>query len=120
MVRHIESDAQRGDVLQALLTVAPLSYNLFVVGHLQLPLLEFHRVGAALDRGIHELLGDREIAVVVDADLGDDVTRLAGPDPARADVEDALRWRHDSLASLPCLPRGPSGVPPRLQAPHIT
>ena len=82
IVRQLELDQHRDDVLQALLAVARLVEDFLAVGLAELPLLELHRVGAGRDRGVHELLRDREVAVVVDADFGDHIARLPGTDPA--------------------------------------
>ena len=43
----------------------------------------------ARDRGVDQLLGELDVAVVVDADLGDDVRGLAVTDAATADVNRA-------------------------------
>jgi hypothetical protein len=90
IVRQLELDEERDDVLQALLAVARLVDDLFAVGFSQLSLLELHRVGAGLDGGVHEPLRDRQVAIVVDADLGNDVARLSRSNPAGADVEGTL------------------------------
>src|SRR6185436_1817855 len=105
----------RDDVLQALLAVARLVDDLLAVGLAQLPLLELDGVGAGVDGGVDQLLRDRQVAVVIDADFGDDVARLARADPPRTDVESALSIGH----GLPRFPRRPAGVPERLQVAQI-
>jgi hypothetical protein len=59
-----------------------------VARHAQLrrALLELDRVGPGEDRPVDELAGQVERAVVVDADLGDDLDWLPFADVAAADV----------------------------------
>src|SRR5262249_18521051 len=72
-----------------LLAVPRLMDDLLAVGLGQLALLELDGVGASLDGSVDELLRNAEIAVVVDSHFGDDVARLAGTDPARAEAQAA-------------------------------
>ena len=51
-------------------------------GDLGRALLELHRIGAGIRRDVDELLGEVDVAVVVQADLGDDVDGLAAADLA--------------------------------------
>nr|GFD02386.1 hypothetical protein [Tanacetum cinerariifolium] len=59
-----------------------------VFGHAQLgrALLKLHRVAAGGHGRIDKLLGNVERAVVVDANLGNDVARLAGANGAKSNL----------------------------------
>ena len=57
------------------------------VERLHVTQLELHDVGARLDREVDELLGQRDVALVVDADLRDEQAGRAGPDDVAADAE---------------------------------
>ena len=94
VVRQFELDQQRDDVLQSLLAVARLVDDLLAIGLAQLALLELDRVRARVDGGVDELLGDCQIAVVIDPDLGDHVAGLAAADAARSDLKRALSVGH--------------------------
>ena len=54
-------------------------------GDLGRALLELHRIGAGIRRDVDELLGEFDVAVVVQADLGDDVGGATASDDARSD-----------------------------------
>src|SRR4029077_17732074 len=97
IVRGLELDQQRGDVLQPLRAVAGLIDDRLAVRFTELPLLELDGVRAGRDRGIDELLRNSEVAVVVDADPGDHIARLAGTDPAAANLEGPLSHSHASI-----------------------
>ena len=45
-------------------------------GYVGSSLLEFHSIRAGVDRGIDDLFGDLQVAVVIDSHLSDDVGRL--------------------------------------------
>ena len=67
---------------------------------------------AGARRRVHHVFGDGELAVVVDADLGDDQRHVGGTDPAVSDLHLGLRhavnctWRFDpsgvTTELLPC------------------
>src|SRR6185437_13019307 len=50
-------------------------------------LLELDRLGPGVSRDVDESLRDLDVAVVVEADLADDVGRVAGPDRVAADLD---------------------------------
>ena len=68
--------------------------------------LEFDRVGAGRRRRIHQLRGQRRVAVVVDAGLGNDEARLAFADLPAGDG-DVRRVRHHVLTVVPRRLSGP-------------
>ena len=92
--RQFEVDQHRDDVLEALFAVARLVDDFLAIGLVEFSLLELHRVGARRGRCVHELLRDREVAVVVETDFGDHIARFSRTDPSRADVESPLSCRH--------------------------
>ena len=94
VVAQLELDQQRHDVLQPLLAGARLVDDLLPVRLGELAFLELHRVGAGGDGRVHELLRDGETAVVIQADLGNDVARLVGADAACADAQMAFPRAH--------------------------
>ena len=57
------------------------------VGLRELALLELHRIGTGGHRRVHQVLRNPEIAVVVEADLGNHITGLVGPDAPGSDAQ---------------------------------
>src|SRR5262249_36274104 len=49
--------------------------------------LELHCLSSGMRRDVDQLLGSRYVAVVVRSRLGNDIDRLAGPDPAAGDLK---------------------------------
>jgi hypothetical protein len=84
-VRQLELGQQWDDVLQPLLAVARLLEDRLLVQVGEAPLLELDGVRPRLRRRVDQPLGQREVAVVVEADLGDDEAGLVGADAAASD-----------------------------------
>jgi hypothetical protein len=106
VVGELEFDEQRNDVLKPLLTVSRLLDDRVLISLAQAPLLELHGVSTGLDRRVYELLGDAEIAVVVETDLGDDVHRLLRADAPIGDTQYAFLDRHVAEACEGAAPTG--------------